>query len=183
VPSSPAKFAALKLTYCYWMPSPMPSPGPNSKLPASTSMPVANGGNAVSPKPSPSRLPVPPCNLHQRRPTVAAQACDLAGRHREVFVKQSVRGGLRAPSAKLPSENVLPAGFEMSEQNVAADWRYLGALRALAVIRKLGDLAVQIHVGEQQVKLSGSAAGQQFASRSGGRSLSPPAVARRRDLR
>jgi hypothetical protein len=43
----------------------------------------------------------------------------------------------------------------MSGQKVGADWRYLAALRALALIRKLGVAAVQINIGEQQVNVSG----------------------------
>jgi hypothetical protein len=137
----------------------MQSPGPNSKPPASTSTPVVNGENAGFPETSPSRLPLLPWNLHQRRPKVAAQACDLAavfGKWRlKRLVEGIVSGGLHAQSAELRSGDMLPAESEMSGQKVAAVWRYWAALRVFAAIRKLGVPAVQINIGEQQVNVSG----------------------------
>jgi hypothetical protein len=137
----------------------MPSPGPNSKPPASTSTLAANGENAASPETSPSRLPVLPYNPNRRRPKVAVQACDLAavlrGGRLKRLVEGTVSGGLHAQSAELQLENTSPTEYEMSGQKVAADWRYSAALRALAVIRKLGGPAVQINIGGQQVNVSG----------------------------
>jgi hypothetical protein len=113
----------------------------------------------VSAKPSPSQLPVLPYNLHQRRPKVAVQACDLAamlrGRRLKGLVERIVSGGLHAQSAELQSGGMSPAESEMSGQKFAVDWRYWAALRALAAIRKLGAPAVQINIGEQQVNVSG----------------------------
>jgi hypothetical protein len=137
----------------------MQSPGPNSKPPASTSTPAANGESAVSVKPLPSQLPVQPYNLHQRRPKGAAQACDLAavlrGRWLNRLAEGVVSGGLHAQSAELQSGDMSAVESEMSGQKFAADWRYWAALRVLAVIRKLGVPAVQINIGEQQVNVSG----------------------------